>query len=184
MAAAKRKSLFSLHPKRVEVPILLVACTGGLVVALTLPFMSIEKLVFWQDHFTLMASIKGMWENEHRFLAAIIFLFSIVFPFAKLIALAVIWFTPMKHDHRKPALHWLGVLGKWSMLDVFVVALVIVMTQSKGFVDAEANSGLYVFSAAILLSMLVSILVDRVGHHEAEKDAGRGVPESAKKELR
>jgi paraquat-inducible protein A len=161
------QSLFARNRKRVDVPALLLAATAGLVVALNLPFMSIDRLIFWQDDYTLFTSLRAMWDSGHRFLAGVIFLFSIIFPFAKLAALTAIWFWPMSDTTRKPALFWLGVLGKWSMLDVFIVALLIVLTQSKGFVDAEAQVGLYVFAGAILLSMLVSILVERVGHRVA-----------------
>jgi len=55
-----------------------------------------------------------------------------------------------------------GLLGKWSMLDVFVCALLIVLTQSKSYISASPRSGLFVFTAAIALSMVVSILVERL----------------------
>ena len=57
-------------------------------------------------------------------------------------------------------LHWLGILGKWSMLDVFVVAILIVLVKIGPLAKVEAQRGLYWFAGAILLSMITSMYVD------------------------
>lgn len=156
------RSLHQQNPRCYDVPLLIAGSGAALVVGLSLPFMSLKQLIFWQDEYTLFTSIKGMWEAEHYALAGIIFFFSIVFPFAKVLALVAAWYVRMPAEKRDRMLHWLGMLGKWSMLDVFVIAILIVLTQSKGVVDARAQSGLYVFSLAILLSMVTSIRVERL----------------------
>jgi paraquat-inducible protein A len=58
--------------------------------------------------------------------------------------------------------HWLGVLGKWSMLDVFVVAITIVITKISSFAKAEARLGLYFFGASIMLAMLATGWIERI----------------------
>jgi len=167
------QSLHQLNKRRYDVPIVLAGAFVGLIVGLSLPFMKVQQMVFWHDAYTLFTSIKGMWSGGHYGLAAVIFFFSIIFPFAKLLALLAVWYRPMPTDRRDRVLHWLSLLGKWSMLDVFVIAVLIVLTQSKGYVNAEAQPGLYVFAAAILLSMAVSL---RIEHLAKKTHADTGDP--------
>ena len=164
-----KQSLHQHYRSAYDVPVGLVMAASCLVVGLSLPFMSVQQLFFWEDDYSIFTSIKGMWAAGHYVISVIItiFFFSIIFPFAKLITWAVIWYKPLDPESRGKGLPWLGLLGKWPMPDVFVVAILIVLTQSKGYVGATPQAGLYVFAAAILLSMLVSL---RVEHLAKTKD--------------
>jgi len=163
MADAPR-SLFQEHPRHVEAPLGLLLSLATIIVGLTLPVMSIEKLIFWEDSYSILQGAASLWENSHYFLAVLIFGFSVVFPNLKLAALGVIWFVPLEREARKKALWWTKALGKWSMLDVFVVALTIVLSQSEGLLDARPRAGLYVFSAGVLASLVVTIWIDSLAH--------------------
>ncbi|MBI1336906.1 MAG: hypothetical protein GC164_08085 [Phycisphaera sp.] len=156
------QSLKNLHPKRWDIPVLVVLSLAALSVSLYLPFIRVDKLIFFKDEYTLPHSIAVMWSSRNYFLAIVILLFSILFPYAKLVTLGVVWFWRMEEQDRDKALHWLAVLGKWSMLDVFVVALVIVLTQSKGGVEARPRPGIYVFAGAIMVSMVVTMMIQRI----------------------
>ena len=59
-------------------------------------------------------------------------------------------------------LHWLGLLGKWSMLDVFIVAIMIVLVKLGPLARVEPRSGVYVFAAAIGMSMLTTMYIDHL----------------------
>jgi uncharacterized paraquat-inducible protein A len=65
------------------------------------------------------------------------------------------------------------IIGKWSMVDVFVVATFLVyLTANKGDVSrAEVEVGLYFFLAYVIVSMLVSLSADRMLHQHKEKIA-------------
>ena len=160
-------SLFSRHPRRVDVPLLILVSAGLLAAGYLLPFMEIKKLVFLRDDYTLLQSIQAMWTEHQYVLAVIILVFSIVFPIAKLVALAFLWVVPGSDEQRAQWLHWLGIMGKWSMLDVFVVALIIVMTRSASMLEATPQIGVYLFAAAVVLSMVVTILVERIARESA-----------------
>lgn len=150
--------MFSRH---FYAPGMVFLSAGLLVTALFLPFMTIQKL-FGDDPYSLPASIRELWTSNHQGLAIIIFLFSIVFPFTKLTGLALLWFRRTDSEKRKRLLNWLSLLGKWSMLDVFVTAILIVLIKAGSLVDAVAELGIYVFAAAILLSMIASITIERL----------------------
>lgn len=159
MANAKQ-SLSQKHAGHWEVPVLLVLAAVTLAIGYVLPLMRIETLVFWQDDYTLLTSIRGLWDHGDYALAVIIFIFSILFPVTKLIAMGVLWWKAFDDQLRRRVGFAVSLLGKWSMLDVFVCALLIVMTQSKSFVDASPRAGLFIFAAAIALSMVVSIIIE------------------------
>ena len=80
----------------------------------------------------------------------------------KLLGLMGIWFVPLVPETRSRYLDWLELLGRWSMLDVFVVATLIVLIKSKSIVDANASIGIYFFAGAVSLSMLTTNVMNRL----------------------
>ena len=165
-----RRSLFGIYPRHLYVPLMIALSAGLNVAALLLPFMETKQLIFFKDKYTLPHSVQMMWENGYYPLAAIIFCFSIVFPLFKLVSLTILWFMRFDQAERGKYLTVLSFLGKWSMLDVFVVALLLVMTESKTLLQATPRIGVYLFAAAILISMVTSFVVDYLAKH-ADDDA-------------
>lgn len=150
----------------------MIVCSGVLnVIALLVPFMETKQLIFFQNIYTLPHSVLMMWKNGYYLLAAIILCFSIVFPFLKLGSLTVLWFMRFDDAERTKYLSILGFLGKWSMLDVFVVALLLVLTESRTLLQATPRIGVYLFAAAILISMIVSLIVDHLAKQAGDADA-------------
>jgi paraquat-inducible protein A len=48
------------------------------------------------------------------------------------------------------------LLGKWSMLDVFVVAVLVVTVKLGAMASVEARYGIYAFTAAVFLTMYIT----------------------------
>lgn len=155
-------SLRSRYPRRFEIPALIVLSFGLLLMGLSLPLMRVEKMVLWKNEYSVLQGVRSLWEQSQIVLALILFFFSIVFPTLKLTALVVIWFVPLPEQKRQTALHWLGLLGKWSMLDVFVVAILIVLVKLGPLAKIEPQRGVYWFAAAIFFSMVTSMYVERL----------------------
>ena len=130
-------------------------------VGLTLPVLTIRKI--WEKNtFSVLSGIQNLYDDKQYFLAFIIFFFSIVFPVIKLCSLGILWVVRLKEEHQKSILYWLELLGKWSMLDVFVVAVLVVTVKLGILATAEPRRGIYVFGAAILVSMVVTFLADNL----------------------
>ena len=134
----------------------LMLLTGALlVVGWTLPIMTVDRLLFLTRLVSILQGAGELWEAGHLFLFAVIVLFSVVFPLVKLIVALYLWYQA---DAGSPALarvlRWLEVVGRWSMLDVFAVALAVVAIQISLITDVTLHAGIYVFTAAILLSLL------------------------------
>jgi paraquat-inducible protein A len=145
-----------------EIPLLVLASTTLLVIGLSLPLMKVQKLIFWKNEYSVFTGIVGLIKENQFLLAAILFFFSMVFPFIKLLALLALWCLRMPQARGKALLRWLGVLGKWSMLDVFAVSILIVLVKLGPLAQVDPQPGLYFFCAAILASMTTTMYVERL----------------------
>lgn len=154
------QSLRDRYPRRIDVPLLILASFVLLLIALSLPLLTVEKMVLWKNDYSVIAGVHGLWQQGQCALAIILFFFSIVFPVFKLAMLGFIWYIRLAERKRQAVLHWLGILGKWSMLDVFVVAILIVLVKLGPLAKVQPQRGVYWFAAAILLSMITSMYVD------------------------
>ncbi len=113
----------------------------------------------------VVGSIAKLFENGDTVVAMVILLFSVLIPLLKIVAMlfvSVFRDTGFAHGIVK----FFKMIGKWSMVDVFVVATFLVyLTVNKGEVSrAEVEVGLYFFLAYVIVSMLVSLSADRMLH--------------------
>ena len=106
----------------------------------------------------IMGSIIKLWESNDYVVAAVILIFSVIIPVLKTFSLILITIF-IKNDFIKNIVSFFTLIGKWSMVDVFVVAIFLVyLTTNKGDVShAEIEIGLYFFLAYVIISMIVSI---------------------------
>jgi len=79
--------------------------------------------------FSLISSVKDMWESKAYALALLIAVFSGIWPYTKLLLMLVCWFAPtskVSATRRQSVLEFLDEWGKWSLIDVFVMVLFMV----------------------------------------------------------
>lgn len=144
---------------------MLAAAFLGNAAVLALPFMELRVGVVSRDY-TLMRSVEMLWESGLGVLALLVFAFSVVFPFAKLGVLAVVALAPEVTPRHQAWLANVERAGKWSMLDAFLVCLILTLTSGQMLVGAEPRAGIAVFVAAILLSLAAGeTLAAAVGRH-------------------
>lgn len=113
----------------------------------------------------VIGSIEKLFESGDVIVAVVILLFSVITPVLKVLSmLFVSVFMQSKFAHT--IVLFFKMIGKWSMVDVFVVAVFLVyLTANKGDVSrAEVEVGLYFFLAYVIVSMLVSLSADRMLH--------------------
>ena len=163
--AYTKKSLRQFHPKRIEVPVLILLAFVLLIIGLNMPVLTVQKkILFWEEGntFSILSGVLSLFRENHYFLATFVFFFSVIFPLGKLLALLTIWTVRLGDSQRKAMLQWLKALGKWSMLDVFVVAILVVAVKLESLANATPRNGIYVFAVAILLSMTMTFYIDRL----------------------
>ena len=158
MQIFQKRSLQEVYSKRIDIVILITLSVFLLIVGLTLPILTVRKL--WNSNtYSIITGIQNLWDEKYYVLAVIIFIFSVIFPIAKLFALFAVWFVRLEDQQRKKLIDCMEIFGKWSMLDVFVSAIIIVWVKLGVLASAQAESGIYFFATSILLIMIVSSLM-------------------------
>ena len=180
MEDATPPSLSAQHPRKWYVGGLLWAALILLIIGLFAPMMTLKKFLFLKNEVSIYTGLIGMFEEEHYGLFLIILIFSVCFPLIKIFSLAYVWYGPSAPARRQRLLRWIEALGRWSMLDVFVVALLVVTIKLGLFADVDVHAGIYFFAASVLASMAASWLMNRMVHQEAEAastvNPGNAVP--------
>ena len=147
--------------------ILALAAIVVLALGVVSPFLSMNKLGQTRV-FSLVGGIVELFHTGNTLIGLVLLVFSVIFPFAKLIALlaatsALTRLSP-KARHR---LHHMAVLtGKYSLLDLLVVAIMIVLVKFDGIAEVRALPGTFLFGVAILLSIFSGVFVDLSGATE------------------
>ncbi len=144
------------------VNVLLLAALGLLVAGLRLPLITLEKFYFFSNTVSLWSALQQLRAEGEWGLFVLIGLFSVVFPVIKILLLALVWNfgSEGSRAHRRH-LKWLAEYSKWSMLDVFVVALLVVSVKLGALAQAHVQEGIYFFAASVVLTMLVSNWIGR-----------------------
>ena len=172
----------SLHrwcgPVGRTIPALLLTSLGLNIVAVVAPFLAVEKFLQGDTYCSLPRSVLLLWERDLKVVSILILAFSIIFPFLKLIYLAKVWFGQASSHHRLRMLHAMEMLGKFSFLDIFVVILMLVITDRQFWVEASPRYGVYFFLGAITLNMVTAQLILTVARRKKWNDEGRpAIPE-------
>lgn len=131
-----------------------VLLSGGLfLIGIWLPMLHVTQLFVFHDDVSILSGLLELIRHGEIFLFLIIALFSVVFPLAKLIWLYIVGrvgTSPKTYKVTK----WLEALGRWSMLDVFVVAQLVVLVKMGKVADVQLGVGLYCFVISII-SMII-----------------------------
>ena len=122
-----------------------------------LPMLKIERLgLSSQD--SLLNGVMTMWAEGYWFIGTVVFLFSVIVPPLKLIALWLLSTqATLAGRHRAAVYHLVEFLGRWGMLDVMLVAVLIAFVKLGDLITIQAGSGLAVFAVMVLLSLLASM---------------------------
>lgn len=138
-----------------------------LVLGWLLPVMTVETLYIFEDRISIMGALITLLEAGELPLFAVILLFTVVFPLAKLCLAYAAWHAMARaQDLGGSRIGWIEGLGKWSMLDVFAAALMIVVLKLSAVSDVSIEGGLYVFIAAVILSMLFVRRIVKLGRRK------------------
>lgn len=121
--------------------------------------MTITKFIFFKDTISIYSGLIRLVEEGEYFLFLVILIFSVIFPIAKILTLAGVWYFEWHEVSTKKVLHGVDMLGKWSMLDVFVIAIIITSIKLRLVSQVKTEVGVYIFTIAVILSMITSLRI-------------------------
>ena len=118
------------------------------------------KFVLLENTFSVLSGALGLLKERQFFLFIVITGFSVVLPLLKMAVLYQLLSTKQQTSvNLDRYLHWMHLFGKWSMLDVFVVAVLVVAVKLGAIASVEMRFGLYAFTAAVVLTMYITARV-------------------------
>ncbi|MBB5721798.1 putative paraquat-inducible protein A [Loktanella ponticola] len=112
--------------------------------------------LFGLSEISVISGLQSLWKTD-VFLALLVTVFALFAPYLKTIGLALVHFDLLKAK----TLPVLGYMGKLAMADIFLIALYIVVAKGVGIGKVETAWGLYMFTACILTSILISALTPK-----------------------
>lgn len=110
---------------------------------------------------TILSGVIALWQKGSPEIAVIVFVASIVVPLAKIAVLALLLVTAQRRSNwrrleRARLYRFIEFIGYWSMLDVFVVALLVGLVHFRGLADVQPGGGAVAFAVVVVLTMMAS----------------------------
>lgn len=134
---------------------LIILATVFFALGIILPVIRFTTVYVWTNEHSIATIIYALYQNQEYFLTTVLFLFSILFPFLKLFYLLTLVTSPdIPAEFRKKSITTMEWLGRYSMTDVMVLALMIFYINSSGYTEASVLPGVYFFAASALITML------------------------------
>jgi paraquat-inducible protein A len=98
-------------------------------------------------------------------LALIVFVASVLVPLLKIVALLYLLLSvqrrsPLRKAQRSRLYRVVELVGRWSMVDIFVVALLAALVQAGALATIEPGVGAIAFTSVVILTMFAALSFD------------------------
>ena len=136
----------------------LIAAVALYLPANTLPVLLSSSLTGEESH-TILGGIAELWLDGSKVLALLVFFASILVPLFKMLVTAGLLISvqrrsPWQLRRRTELYRLIELIGRWSMLDIYVVALLVALVRLQTVATIEAGPGALAFAAVVVLTML------------------------------
>ncbi len=134
---------------------LIILATVFFALGIILPVIRFTTVYVWTNEHSIATIIWALYQSNEYFLCAVVFAVSIFFPFLKLFYLLTLVTSPdLSPEFRRRSFSTMEWLGRYSMTDVMVLALMIFYVNSSGYTEAIVMPGVSFFAASALITML------------------------------
>ena len=146
----------------------LIAASILYIPANVLP-MTVTQSLLGNQQDTIMSGVIYFWQTGDYFVSSVIFMASIFIPMLKLLILALLLLAVHLQSSKRLNLspencaslyRVVEFIGRWSMIDVFVVAMLAALIQIHSIATILAGPGAVAFGAVVVLTMLASFSFD------------------------
>jgi paraquat-inducible protein A len=157
--------LHERKPHSLAVTAALVLCAAVLYVpANVLPVMYTRSF-FDDERDTIMSGVLVLLHSGSWPIAVLVFIASIVVPLLKIVALSVVLFSAWRRSRRlrserSELFRMVEFIGRWSMLDVYAVSLLVALVQVGSFASVAVGWGALAFGAVVVLTMVAARTFD------------------------
>jgi paraquat-inducible protein A len=130
--------------------------------AVSLPVLEIERFGHRRSS-SILSGVGSLFTDGQWLVGLVVLLCSIVLPALKLAGLLLLTLGPMRlwlQPSRARLWRWIEFVGRWGMLDVLLVALLVATLKLGDLVSVRAGEGLVAFVCMVAASLLSSTLFD------------------------
>ncbi|NRA60866.1 MAG: paraquat-inducible protein A [Psychrobium sp.] len=124
------------------------------------PIMITEKLAK-VEYVTILGGIIELWQDGSEPIAVVVFVASVLVPIIKFIILFLLYFSVrfapgMSITKRMMLFKLTHLIGRWSMVDIFVMAVLVALIQMNHFLSVLPGGGAIAFAAVIILTIFAA----------------------------
>jgi paraquat-inducible protein A len=157
-----------VHPRRpnslLRTWALLITAAILYIPANLLPIMTASSLGKG-DPSTIMSGVIQLMQHGMYPIAAVVFVASILVPTFKLVGIGLLLYSVQRHQplsarQRMLMYRFIEFIGRWSMLDIFVIAILVATVSFGRLASVEANVGAVAFASVVILTMLAAVTFD------------------------
>lgn len=129
-----------------------------------LPIMTVRSLGQGQPD-TIMSGVITLMQHGMYPIALVVFVASIAVPSLKLIGIGLLLLSVQRHQtlsarQRILMFRFIEWIGRWSMLDIFVIAILVAIVNFGALASVEAGFGALAFAGVVVLTMLAALTFD------------------------
>jgi paraquat-inducible protein A len=133
----------------------IILATVFFALGIVLPAIRFTTVYVWTNEHSIATIVLALYQNREYFLCGVVFAVSVFFPFLKLLYLLTLVTSPdIPPEFRARSISTMEWLGRYSMTDVMVLALMIFYVNSSGYTEATVLPGVYFFAASAIMTML------------------------------
>jgi paraquat-inducible protein A len=142
----------------------LVAAMVLYIPANVLPVMDTSSL-FGTQKDTIMSGVVYLWVSGSWPLAVLVFIASIVVPMLKIIGIAYLALSTQLRSQwlpgqRTSVYRVIELIGRWSMLDIYVITMLVALVQFQALATITAGPASIAFGAVVVLTLLAAMAFD------------------------
>ena len=126
------------------------------------PFMTIE-LYGNRNSSTIWSGTTSLIDQRSYAVALVVFLASILIPIVKLLILFYLSLTSgngQRSRFKMSLYHFVEAIGRWSMLDIFLLAILVAMVKLGHWTTVQPGKGAAMFALVVVFTMLASAYFD------------------------
>jgi paraquat-inducible protein A len=129
-----------------------------------LPIMTVNSLGKGQSD-TIMSGIVELANLGMLPIAAVVFIASILVPIFKMVGISLLLYSVQRHQpmsvrRRIVMYRFIEWIGRWSMLDIFVIAILVAVVRFGSLASIEPGLGAMAFASVVILTMLAALTFD------------------------
>lgn len=157
--------LHTRKPNSIQRTVALMLAAAALYIpANVLPIMTIVELGT-VDEATIIAGMITFWKSGAYPIAIVIFTASILIPLLKIVALTWLCLAASGKLNPSPGMlakiYWFTeLLGRWSMVDIFVVGILVALVQLGNYMTITVGPGALAFAGVVVLTMFAAMSFD------------------------